>query len=212
MITLEAVILNCDLKLISKDSNSPTEWYGGSSAELTTYPQNSSFANRDFLWRLGYAKINIPQSTFSKLCGVSRHLMVMSGKVELNHAGHYKKTLCELESDSFSGDYDTNTSGTCSVFNLMTRENYKGLLTSMLIKPKTSQFFSKTLSYNQEIVAVCLYPISGRISTTINDEIYEVSTNDLLRIDYIDANSSISLQLSCISSETCKVIISLIYK
>ena len=204
--------MNYNIKIISKQDNSPTEWYGGSSAELTTYPENSSFSNRDFLWRLGYAKINIPQSNFSKLSGISRHLMVTSGEVELEHVGYYKKTLSELESDSFLGDMETKTSGICSVFNLMTRKDYKGQLSSLIIKPKNTKTFSHTVSYNEEIIAVCLYPIAGNIKTTINNTTYNVSTENLLRIDCLESNSSISLDLTCSSDDICKLIISLIYK
>lgn len=200
-----------NVQLIKKEDNTPTEWYGGSSAELTTYPENSTFANRDFLWRLGYAKINIPESTFSRLSGVSRHLMVTSGKLQLTHKEHYTKTLSELDIDSFSGDFHTTTCGKCSVFNLMTRENYKGKLFPLSIHTKRTQSFSHTVAYNEEIAAICLYPIAGKIETAINNNIYKVNTGDLLRIDCIECNSSVSLGFSSASSETCKLIISLIY-
>ena len=41
---------------------------------------------------------------------------------------------------------------------------------------------------------------------------YNVSTENLLRIDCLESNSSISLDLTCSSDDICKLIISLIYK
>lgn len=204
--------MNYDIKIIPKQENIPTFWYGGMSAELTTYPPSSSFDKRDFLWRLGVAKIDIPESNFSCLPGVSRHLMVTDGKMDIEHSGKYKKTLSQLEVDSFIGDFETKTHGICSVFNLMTRENYIGNLSSLIINHKTTHEFSHSVSYNEEIVSVCFYPIAGSFKTKINNSTLEIQTGDLLRIDCIESDSSVDFNLMCTSYEPCKIIISIIYK
>ena len=201
-----------NLTIIPKENNTPTNWYGGSSAELTTYPENSSFTEKNFLWRLGYAKINIPESNFSKLPGVSRTLMVTSGKMDIEHINHYKKTLSVLESDNFMGDYDTKTYGICSVFNLMTQKNYKGKLIPITLFHNNTNEFSYTASYNEEICAVCLYPISGSFKTSINNSELNVKTGDLLRIDCLECDSSVNFNFTGTSSEPCKLIASIIYK
>lgn len=204
--------MNYDIKIISKQENIPTFWYGGMSAELTTSPSFSSFAKRDFLWRLGLARIDIPESNFSSLPGVFRHIMVTDGKMNLEHVGKYTKTLSQFETDSFMGDFKTKTHGVCSVLNLMTRENYTGNLSSLIINPKTNYKFSHSVSYNKEIISICLYPISGSFKTKINNNVFEVKTEDLLRIDCIESNYSVNFNFVCTSYKPCKLIVSIIYK
>lgn len=209
---MEARILNYNINIIPKQENIPTFWYAGMSTELTTYPDYSTFDKRDFLWRLGFARIDIPKSNFSLLPGVHRHLMVTNDKLDIEHVNQYKKTLSELEVDTFSGDFETKTFGICSVFNLMTRENYKGSLFPLIIKPNCNYKLSYSVSYNEEIVSVCLYPISGSFKTQINNHKFEISTEDLLRIDCIESNSSVKFTLTSTSYELCKLAVSIIYK
>lgn len=204
--------MNYDIKIITKQENTPTFWYGGMSAELTTYPPSSSFAKRDFLWRLGFAKIDIPESNFSALPGVSRHLMVTNGKMTIEHVGQYTKTLSELEVDNFIGDFETKTHGICSVFNLMTRENYKGSLFPLIINHKSSHELSHSISYNEEIVSVCLHPLAGSFKIIINNHSFAIHTGDLLRIDCMESDSSVKFNLVNESYEHCKIIVSIIYK
>lgn len=204
--------MNYDIKIIPKQENIPTFWYGGMSAELTTYPPSSSFDKRDFLWRLGVAKIDIPKSNFSCLPGVSRHLMVTDGKMDIEHVNKYKKTLSQLEVDSFIGDFETKTHGICSVFNLMTRENYKGNLFPLIINHKANTDLLHSVSYNEEIVSVCLYPIAGSFKIEINNHNFEIHAGDLLRIDCMESDSSVKFNLLNTSYEPCKIIVSIIYK
>lgn len=204
--------MNYDIKIVPKQENTPTFWYGGMSSELTTYPSSSTFAKRDFLWRLGVAKIDISESNFSSLPGVSRHLMVTDGKMDIEHVGKYKKTLSQLESDSFMGDFETKTHGICSVFNLMTRENYKGNLFPLIINHKSDQELSYSVSYNEEIVSVCLYPIAGSFKIGFNNHNFDIHTGDLLRIDCMESDSSVKFNLVNTSYEPCKIIVSIIYK
>jgi len=65
------------IELLKQENYKPTFWSGGMATELTTYPLNSDYASKNFLWRLGIAKIDIPESTFSSLPKVSRKFMVI---------------------------------------------------------------------------------------------------------------------------------------
>lgn len=58
--------MNYDVELIREKSYKPTFWSGGMATELITYPVDSDYASRNFLWRLGIAKIDIPESTFKR--------------------------------------------------------------------------------------------------------------------------------------------------
>jgi len=65
------------IELLKQENYKPTFWSGGMATELTTYSLNSDYASKNFLWRLGIAKIDIPESTFSSLPKVSRKFMVI---------------------------------------------------------------------------------------------------------------------------------------
>lgn len=204
--------MSYDIKLIQEDKFTPTFWSGGMATELTTYPETSSFAKRDFLWRLGFAKIDIQESTFSKLPGVSRTLMLTNGKMTLNHEGKYSKCLGLFEQDSFNGEWNTTTVGKSSVFNLMTRENYSGELIHLTINPNGTKTFNYCTSYEKEIVSICLYPISSTLNTKIGHKTFTVKTNELLVLNPIDFASNHKFNFTNTSKEVLNLIISVIYK
>ncbi|MGN0145317.1 MAG: HutD-family protein, partial [Clostridium sp.] len=43
--------MNYNIKITKNTDYSPTYWSGGMASELITYPEGSSFAERNFLWR-----------------------------------------------------------------------------------------------------------------------------------------------------------------
>ena len=204
--------MSYDIKLIQKDQFTPTFWSGGMATELTTYPEGSSFSKRDFLWRLGFAKIDIPQSTFSNLPGISRTLMVTNGKMLLNHEDKYSKCLGQFEQDSFSGEWNTTTIGKSSVFNLMTRENYSGEVIHFNINPSGTKPFSYSASYEKEIVAICIYPVSGTLNTKINHKMITDKTDEVLVLNSMDFSANHKFIFTNVSKEVLNLIISVIYK
>lgn len=204
--------MNYNVKLIRRESYKPTFWSGGMATELITYPANSDYAKRNFLWRLGIAKIDIPESTFSNLPNVSRKFMVTEGEITIEHEDKYAKLLKSFDQDSFMGDWNTKTYGTASVFNLMTKENYNGELIHLNIMPKKQIEFKYKTSFSKELVAICFYSISGGFKTTINNKSYKVNSNDLLLINNINASSMHEFTLSSNFLEPTNIVTSVIYR
>lgn len=195
---------------LTQENYKPTFWSGGMATELTTYPLNSDYASRNFLWRLGVAKIDIPESTFSSLPKVSRKFMVIDGKITLHHENRYKKNLNTFEQDDFMGDWKTKTYGKASVFNLMTRENYSGELLYLNIDAGSQLKFQYKAPFNKALEAICFYTVTGRISTTINDVIYEAAKNDLISINCAASSHTHEFLLTNIASETANIVVSII--
>lgn len=204
--------MNYNIKLIKSENYTQTYWSGGMGTELATYPENSSYSNRDFLWRLGIAKIDILESTFSTLPNVFRYLMVTDGTITLNHENKYTITLTPFEQDSFMGDWTTKTYGRASVFNLMTKEEYRGELLYLDIPKNKQKIFSYNSSYNKEIIAMCFYAANGSFKTILNNKTFEVKTNDLLTIDYFSQSVLSKLVFNNTSNENSKIVISIIYR
>lgn len=204
--------MNYNVELIKQENYKPTFWSGGMATELTTYPLNSDYASRNFLWRLGVAKIDILESTFSLLPNVSRKFMVTEGQITLDHENKYTKLLNTFEQDSFMGDWKTKTYGSASVFNLMTKENYNGELIHLDIIPKKHIEFKYETSLNKDLVAICFYVVNGSFKSTINNKIFKVNSNDLLVIDCINSSFVSKFIFSSNSLEVTNIIASIIYR
>lgn len=204
--------MNYNIKLIKNTDYSPTYWSGGMATELITYPESSSFADRNFLWRMGFAKIDIDTSTFSSLPGIKRHLMVTEGDMTLTHKDKYSKLLKPFTQDFFMGDWTTTTEGRCSVLNLMTRENYDGNLFHISISKENKFDFEYTYPQNSTVVSICIHPLNTSIKSKIDSNFFNISKGDLLCIEVYDSN--ILPQIEFINSDEyeCQIICSVIFK
>lgn len=201
-----------NVELLRQENYKPTFWSGGMATELITYPLNSDYASKNFLWRLGVAKIDIPESTFSSLPKVSRKFMVIEGKITLDHENKYKKLLNSFEQDHFMGDWKTKTYGKASVFNLMTRENYNGELLHLNISPGKELKFQYKTPLNKDLVAICFYTVNGGFNSTINDKVFETVKNDLILINCVNSSHTHEFMLSNNTSEITNIIVSIIYR
>jgi len=204
--------MNYNVELIKQENYKPTFWSGGMATELITYPLNSDYASRNFLWRLGIAKIDILESTFSTLPNVSRKFMVTEGQITLDHENKYTKLLNAFEQDSFMGYWKTKTYGSASVFNLMTKENYHGELIHLDIPPKKQVEFKYETSLNKDLVAICFYVVNGSFKSTINNNFFKVNPKDLLLIDCISSSFVSEFMFSSNSLEVTNIIASIIYR
>jgi uncharacterized protein len=201
-----------NVELLRQENYKPTFWSGGMATELTTYPLNSDYASKNFLWRLGVAKIDIPESTFSSLPKVSRKFMVIEGKITLHHENMYKKLLNPFEQDHFMGHWKTKTYGKASVFNLMTRENYDGELLHLNINPGEQLKFEYKAPLNKDLAAICFYTVNGGFNSTIDDKVLETVKNDLLLINSVNSSCTHEFIFSSNTSEITDIIVSMIYR
>lgn len=114
------------MKVISKQEQKTTAWSGGTTTELYLYPENANFQDRTFDFRISTATVEIDESTFTPLPTFNRILMVLEGKMELNHKNHHSCILNPLEQDAFQGAWITESKGKCTDFNLIYSDNYSG--------------------------------------------------------------------------------------
>lgn len=108
------------MTIVRAASRRSTTWSGGQTSELALYPTQSSYANRDFIFRISTAKVDIPSSEFTSLPGYHRSLMILEGKVKLTHRDHHEIVLGPYQLDEFEGEWQTNCEGTATDFNVMT--------------------------------------------------------------------------------------------
>ena len=80
--------------------------------------------------------------------------MILEGELELEHIGHYSKTLKKSETDIFSGDWETRSKGKVTDFNLMTTGMASG--TVEMIKVPAGDSFSISIKDDGNFVGICL--------------------------------------------------------
>ena len=98
-------------RIYTEDRQPVSNWSGGKTRELAIFPEGSSYLDRDFLWRLSTASSDREESSFSRLEGYDRILMVLEGDVVLAHGQERSVHLREMEQDTFDGGIKTKCFG-----------------------------------------------------------------------------------------------------
>lgn len=101
-------------------------WSGGTTTQLAIYPQGTSYADRDFVFRLSSATVDTESSEFTYLPDYDRWLMILEGSARLVHDGRREITLNEYEYDAFDGGIATVSYGKVRDYNLMLQKGSRG--------------------------------------------------------------------------------------
>ena len=113
--------MNKQMRIVRKEDQKVNTWSGGKTTEITIFPLNASYENRDFIFRLSSATVEIEESDFTKLEDTHRVLMLLDGELTLIHPDRYEKKLTYLDTDTFEGDWGTKSIGKAKDFNLMVK-------------------------------------------------------------------------------------------
>lgn len=167
-----------NIKIRTAEEFKPINWAGGISTQLFIYPSDADYKQRNFDFRLSTATVEIEQSEFTSLPGISRKLMILEGTINITHENHYNKKLGKFDTDTFEGDWKTSSVGKCIDFNLMTRNNTKGELSALSLGK--NQIINDPI--NKEIDYLILYAFSGEICLNANEETHRLQKGNLLVI------------------------------
>lgn len=102
-----------------------SSWSGGTTTELYISPENGSYTERNFDFRISTATVEVEKSDFTSLVGFSRFLMVLEGEMELIHENQYTKRLKQFDFDFFDGSWKTESIGKVRDFNVIYRPDLK---------------------------------------------------------------------------------------
>lgn len=176
--------------IIEKNNLNPTVWDGGETFEYFIYPENSSYTNRDFLFRISAATINKVPSTFTRFNNYNRFLVMLNNNLKINNNGNqeYYTTNDVFKFDSNS-DIISYTKG--NDFNLMVSKNIKAadvfFLNDAVQLSQTFIFlFAKTLT----VVSVnkkefYLEPDTLLIFENSEQEVIDINTNQTIIAGYL---------------------------
>ncbi len=151
--------MEIDVKIYNTFTTS--KWSGGETTELFIYPPASQYKKRDFQFRISSATIPEEKSDFTKLPGIDRNLLVLSGTTTLTFPDQVV-TLSEDEQIEFSGDWDTTSEGEATDFNLMMQNGAQGSLESLCLLPGDREICGIFLKKRSKCF-VCLYLCEGSI-------------------------------------------------
>ena len=95
-------------------------WSGGSTTELFIWPEGADYARREFTLRVSSARVDLEESDFTPLMGVTRYITPLTGGFTLTHPDCAPVVMGPLsEPYRFSGEIRTHCVGKATDFNLM---------------------------------------------------------------------------------------------
>lgn len=121
-----------DYQIIKASKQKVSDWSGGTTTELFIYPEDRFYGDRDFDWRISTSKSLSRSTVFTRLPGYTRWIMLLEGRMRLDHREHHRITLNPFDQDYFDGKWMTKSYGICTDFNLMLKEGQEGKLTAII--------------------------------------------------------------------------------
>ena len=191
------------MKIIRKSEQITSAWSGGTTTQLFIYPENASYQERNFLFRISTATVEIEESVFTKLPGISRQIMILDGTLKLEHTGRYTKILHKFETDYFDGNWETKGYGKVTDFNLMTNGKVQGSLIGKSLKKNESIQFQTINSGN----LLGFYVVKGILEIKTDLETLNLNDNDFLFLDLIRNSNKVELK----ANEVSEIVVTEIY-
>jgi environmental stress-induced protein Ves len=110
-------------KVIKKEDFVTTRWAGGETTQLSIYPEDAVFSNKDFLWRISSATFTGTESAFSDFSGYQRYILPLEGELTVHHKGLYGRTLKKFDVEYFDGSWTTTSKNTldCRDYNFIVK-------------------------------------------------------------------------------------------
>lgn len=164
----------------SAKDRTPAQWTGGTTTQLAIYPEKSEFKKYNFLFRISTATVEVPESTFTFMPGVKRHLMILDGAVDLDHKGRYKKHLDKFGYDVFDGEWPTTSKGMVTDFNLLLREKAEGKLQAIGLRERAEE----TIHFRQRTKFSGYYLLTGRIRLVGGTQSAELTQGDFVLCEH----------------------------
>ena len=115
--------MNATIRRIAPGEYTASRWSGGTTTQIAIAPAGAIYAERDFLWRVSSATVELETSDFTPLPDYERFLSTLRGIVRLTH-GEGTIELTPGSVHRFDGGAPTSSEGTCTDFNLMLRKGH----------------------------------------------------------------------------------------
>ncbi len=168
------------IKIVKEQEQDHAKWSGGVTTQLGIYPLTALYKKRNFAWRISTATVEDAKSTFTSLPGFKRIIMPLQGEpLQLNHKNHHKVTLQYLETDTFQGDWVTESEGKVQDFNLMLADGCDGSMQGFEVMDKcTFNPPIAKLETKGDTVTVAFYLLTGQLMIEQNSQSGKMNKGD----------------------------------
>lgn len=171
-------------KIIRKNKTKKTVWSGGTVSELYIYPENADFRNRDFIFRISTATVDVERSDFTFFDDYSRIIMTLDNEFLLTHNDEEKVALSRYQPHVFYGGDRTTSSGKVNDYNfIMKRGVCHGDVFGMSIADGSVIYPRKGNDPCDEKFEM-VYCARGRLTFKVNDIKHYINQGDVLIIDH----------------------------
>ena len=164
---------------IDAASQTVSRWSGGTTTQIAICPPDALYADRDFLWRVSSAVVELPESDFTPLPDYDRILMILDGELSLSHDGGDEYVLHPLEQTAFDGASATFSRGRVTDFNLMMRKDR--CVGRVEARELTIGKWSDMLLSEYE--SHLLYCVDGEAEIALGERTYHIAKGEALLID-----------------------------
>jgi uncharacterized protein len=199
------------IKVIKKEDQNTSNWSGGTTTQLAIYPEDAVYSEGNFKWRISSAKVDIDESIFTRLQGISRIIMIIDGKLKLEHEGHHKVELSPFEQDSFSGEWNTKSYGKVTDFNLMMSNECTGSLEAILVNKKQSTNITLEDKKGFDNISNSFYCVNGEGCILVNENKINIHKGDFILINRNLDDDLISVEVSNNNDKTLQIIKTNVY-
>lgn len=127
--------------------------------------------------------------------GVTRHLMILEGALDIDHKGRYKKHLDKFGYDVFDGEWPTTAKGKVTDFNLMVREKATGKLQSLALRDRQEE----TIPFRAKVAYSGVYLLQGSVRVIAGTNSTEMKTGDFLLCDHEGEEQFMHMQATAFS-------------
>ena len=148
-------------KLLTREDYATTNWSGGTTTQLSIAPKGAVYADRDFLWRLSSATVELDHSDFTPLPDYNRFLSVLEGEIQLKIDADEPVPVSPGKVVAFDGGVPVESWGQCVDFNLMVR---KGKGEGCVVELRREEDFEETVTPGAGNRSLAVYCVSGSAS------------------------------------------------
>ncbi|WP_281936609.1 HutD family protein [Paenibacillus tyrfis] len=162
------------VKIIRQEDQKTASWSGGATTQMAIYPEDASYEQRNFDWRISRAAIHAEESVFTSLPGYRRLLMATHGEFVLEHEQRHTAMLKPFDQDSFDGAWTTRCRGKGNDLNVMLGPGYSAEMLPVLIRDTYREDVQQRLRLGAAADTVsyeCIHPVDGDMEFSSGDDL-----------------------------------------
>lgn len=164
-------------RILTEKEYRVSQWSGGNTTEITIFPEGSAYADREFLFRVSSATVDLPESDYTSLPAYDRLITPLNGEMHLSHDGEREEDVEPFEIHAFDGASETHCRGTCTDFNLMTRKGRcEGQMAVLEIDPEEAILLNPVTEKQTAV----FYLVNGNVRFVAGEKEISLSPGDSL--------------------------------